>query len=355
MGQTEALALVFMLLAAKSILPYPADMVATGQTAGWLLVILHTALQLALVLALIPALARYPGRGLAELNQEVCGPVLGTALNGVVLAWLLANLAMVLRLFTEAFITAILPGTPPGVIALAALGAALYGASGGLEVISRANLLLTPLIAAGFLAVLVFNLDDVRFQWLLPFWGPGPDRLAVAAVQHVGYMGEVSLLLLYAYALRTAAGLRRVAIWGLALGGLALAALTAMVTAVFGVGSAVRQALPLFSLAQMVYLGRFFQRAESLFVLLWALAAMIYLATLLHAAGITAAAALGVPYFRPLLWPLAALALAISLVPGNFTEALVAYRWVQSAGWVPAVAVPAVALALARRGVVARG
>lgn len=338
--------LTFTALSAKAVLPFPAIAVRLGQSAAWLLLLLIGAGAAALSLLTARLLERHPGRGLSRLAEDLAGPVAGTALNLVLLAWLLSELALVMRLFTETFITAILPNTPPSVVGGVILAMVLYAAHAGLEPVSRTNLILVPLIAIAFVAVLLANANNWKWDWLFPLWGPGPAALTSTAVQFLGYGGEIVLIAVHGYALRDPGLFRRAALPGLGLAFAALAATMAVLVMCFGVVAAELQPFPMYSLARLVYLGRFFQRSEAVFVLFWALTAMSYLALVLHGAAVTAGGMLAVPHYRPLLFPLGLVAYAFSLLPRNFHEAMLWNQQLHQVAALVAFGIPAVLLVL---------
>lgn len=347
-GFLEAVLLSMTVLTVKALLPFPSLMIQTGDTAGWLLLLLiglWTALGL---LAIGRLMDRFPGRSLPEAVREVAGPVAGVAVNLVLVAWLLVDGALGLRLFTEAFIVSILPRTPPSVLSLVALAVAIYAGYLGLEAIARANVILWPLLAVTFVAVLALVLPQARADWLFPFWGPGPGVLVRESTAHIGFMSEAILLAFYAYALRGRGELTRAAVTALAVSTVALAIMVAVYVAVFGTVAAVRQPFPFFNLARLIYVGRFFQRLESVFVLFWVLGAIVRVSIFLHAAAITASTTLGLPYFRPLLAPLAVLLYGISLLPPDYVQVIWWESRLRQLEVIPAFLLPIALLALRR-------
>lgn len=343
-GFSEAATLAFVLLSTKILVIYPSVMVQLGQTAAWFLV-LQTAAWAALGFLLVAALMdRFPGRGLAEANAEAGGPVLGSAFNLGLVVWLVLDAALMLRLFSETFVAALLPRTPLSSIMLLALPLAVYAGWVGLESLSRANLVLAPVLAIILPAVLVFTLTEARLDLLFPLWGPGPAPLLQFGVTRMGTMSEVVLLAVYAYALRDRKVLRRAGLCALAISAVALALAVAVYVAVFGPEAGARQPFPFYELSRMVYLGRFVQRVESFFVLFWIIGAGIRLAVFLHAAAVTTAVTLGVPYYRPLLLPLAVLALAIGMIPADYTIAAAFLMLLRQWEAVPAFVLPVLAL-----------
>ncbi|MFO7173808.1 MAG: GerAB/ArcD/ProY family transporter [Bacillota bacterium] len=318
-GGGQAALLIFTILATKVLLVYPTIMVQDGRGAGWMLVLLNAAWGAAAAWVLAALARRFPGRGLAEIAQEVAGPVLGTAFGLAVAGGLVFLAALVLRLLSEAFIISILPQTPPSVLIGTAVALAIYAGYLGLEPLARAHQVVIPPVVAAIVVVLLLVLREAQAGWLYPILGPGLPALAAASLRHAGAWIEVVLLGIYGHAFRRPGDLGRAGLWGVTGAALALAATTAAFTAVFGPEGAAREPFPLYHLARLVYLGRFFQRAESLFVLFWVAGSLAYTAVLLHGAAVTTAQALGVPFYRPLLLPLGLLLFSLALLPGSYT------------------------------------
>lgn len=347
-GVHQAALLLFSLLTTKVLLIYPAVVVEAGRGAGWLLVLLNALWGVAAVLVLAGLARRFPGRGLPEIAQEVAGPVLGNLFNLLLAAGLVVLAAMVVRLLSEAFIIAILPQTPPSVLVGTAGLLAVYAAYLGLEPMARVNQIMAPLAIVAFMLVLLLLLREGEPGWLLPALGPGLPALLQSSFLQSGAWVEVLLLGIYGYAFRRDGDLRRAGLLAVVGAALALAGTAAVYIMVFGPEVAPRQPFPLYALARMVYLGRFFQRAESLFVLIWIAASLAYPGVLLHGAAETTARALGVPYTRPLLFPLALLMLSVALLPPNFIAALAVTQQVRLWGALVGFGVPLLLLLAGR-------
>lgn len=347
LGLREAALLGFVVLGAAVALPHPAMLAQQGITAGWAIALLSAALAGILSLPVLALVRGHPGRGLPEALQETLGTWGGFAANLVLSLWLVAETAMVLRLVTETFIVAILPRTPPTAVGASALVMALYGAYLGLEPIARANVIVWPGMVIAFVAVALAVSPMVRTDWLFPVAGPGLPSLLASSLRDVGLWSELAIGGIYAYAFRSQATLRAAALWSLGAATVSLAGTIALGTAVLGPEDTYRHPFLFYRLARLVYLGRFFQRGEGLFVLFWIVGALTHLAILLHATAITSAFTLSVPYYRPLLFPLAVVIFTVALLPADTTAALHAELAVRDLSVIPAYLIPAAAAALA--------
>lgn len=357
LGFRELALLAFTVLAGIVVLPHPALVAQQGITAGWAIALLSAAWAGLLTLPIVALMKDFPGRGLPEALQETLGLVPGLVANLALTLWLVLKTALTVRLIMETFAVAILPRTPPTAIGVTFLALAVYGAYLGLEPVARANVIVWPAITLSVLAVVAAVLPEAHTDWLFPLAGPGLAGLGVASLRDVGLWADLGLAGVYAYAARSPDHLRAAALWGLTASALALAGTVALGTAVLGPEDAARHPFLFYRLARLVYLGRFFQRAEGLFVLFWIVGALVYVAISLHATATVACVTLAVPYYRPLLFPLAVVAFTISLLPADTITAFRADVAVRTWAIGPVFGIPVLTLGirrLRRKGVPAR-
>lgn len=346
-GLREGTLLVFTILSAMLFLQFPQYLISVGGTAGWQVALVVTGVAMLLLLPLGALAKRFPGQGLAEIAQATAGLFFGTVLTLVVGTWLFASGVLTLRNFTETFLVAILPNTPPSALMLVAMGCAIFASYKGLEAIARSTLILLPLIALGILLVLAFSLARIDTSLLFPLWGHGLVNTVTGGAYYASMAAEVIFLLASGYAFRDGKILRASGLWGTLLFGLGATATVAVLVGTFGAPIASQNPFPLFNLARIVYLGRFLQRTESLIVMFWFFAAAVRLSVLLHSAIVTLGGGLRLPAYRPLIFPLSTIMVALALVPKDYVTVLRLDRdWIRPSGFV-ILAVPALLWLLA--------
>lgn len=321
-GQREGVILVFTVLSAMLFLQFPQFLVEVGGPAAWQAGLVMTGAALLLILPLGALAQRFPGRGLAEISREAAGSFLGGLFTLLVAAWLFTSTVLTLRNFTETFLIAILPNTPPSVLIVVAVGVAVFASYKGIEAIGRAAQILLPLIAGGALLVLLFNLPRADTSALFPLWGHGLVNTITGGLFYASTVAEVIFLLAAGYAFRDGATLRTSGLLGTLLFGLSTTLTVAVLVATFGAPTARETPFPLYNLARLIYLGRFLQRTEALIIMFWFFAAAVRLSVLLHATVVSVAGALRLPDYRPLLFPMAVIMSALSLMPEDFLAAL---------------------------------
>jgi spore germination protein KB len=145
--------------------------------------------------------------------------------------------------------------------------------------------------------------------------------------------GEALLALAVGYGFREGKLLRRAALLGVLLFGLLTSLTVAVLVMIFGAPDEAQQPFPMFNLSQLVYLGRFLQRTEALIVMFWFFNVVVRLAALFHTTVVTVTGMLNLPYYRPLIFPMGVLVVAMSLLPQDTVSVLRIMRdWLTPSG-----------------------
>jgi len=344
---SQGIILVFAILSSELFVEFPSLLIRLGGPAAWQLVLIMTAAGLVLFVPTVWLAGRFPQRGFADIAVVVAGPILGPLLSLSVVVWFMANTALSVRNFAETFIVGILPTTPPSVLIIVAMACAAYGSYRGLEALARTAQIFFPVILGGTLLLVLFSLTLGDVNLLFPFWGRGLAVTAAGGLTSVGASSEAFILIIFGYAFRQKNAIRTAGLMGILFFGLTTALTVAVLVMILGGPDASQIPFPLVTLARMFHLGRFFQRAEAVVVLLWFFAAVVRISALLHAAVIMLSGTLRLPFFRPVIVPVAFVCGALSLVPKDFVTVLrLGQDWVRPAG-VPVLCISLVLIAVA--------
>lgn len=331
----QGVLLMFAVFSAMLYLQYPAYLVEEGGPAAWQVGLVITLLSLVTFWPMARLAARFPGERLTAIGDQVVGRWLGRLLALAVAAWLLGAAAITLRNFTETFITTLLPNTPPSALMVVVLLVVIYTAGRGLEPLARVSQIFFPVIIAGSLIVLAADIPQGDGRFLYPILGHGAVTTLWGGVYYTSMSAEIILLLIAGSSFRCSKGVGRAGLWALLLIGATASVTAAVLVMVFGAPDAARLPLPLYNLARVVHLGRFFQRLESLIVMFWFFAASARLAALVWGTAITVSDSFGLPHYRPLLWPVGIMVMAVAFLPKDYITVFRVERdVVRPLGWV---------------------
>lgn len=348
LGEHETAVMLIIFLATKIFLSFPQAMVHVARTSAWIVPALSALWALPGLWALCALMRRFPGRSIIEVAEEVAGPWLGgLAALAIFLTFLVITVA-ILRQFTESIVTMVLPETPVSVIAAIFTVAITFGAYKGMEAITRTAWIIFPWIAAGLGIILVLVLPWADYHRLFPPLGLGLGQLLLLGPQKVSMYTEFIILGLVFPSLRYSARPFRLGLVVLLASILIISSTLAVFLAVYSVADGERQVFPVYQLSRLIYLGRFVQRIDAIFVLVWVISGLLKLSVSLYGTAAALGRFLRLPLYQPLVFPLALIAFALSFWPPDITAAVALDQHVlRTWGWAPAFGLPLVLLGAA--------
>lgn len=284
-----------------------------GQNAAWLAAVMATLLTLLLTWPVAAVLKRMPQGSLIDLVQASVGRV-GLILYAILIAGLFSySGGLVLRETSEMALSAFFPHTPQTFATTALLLGSVYAAFGTSSSLVRFGRSMLGLILIAMLLITLGTMGWGNPRYLLPFWGPGPARLVAGAPAVSMVFGPVMIVLyLLADGVKDRPGLAR---WLMAVplaSGLVFAALKAILIMVYAYPMGRNIPYPLHEAARLVVGGRFFERIEGVWLLVWVLATMLYLGVLMYAAALMFTRAFGIPKTTTAVLPLATVFLTMA-------------------------------------------
>ena len=200
----------------------------------------------------------------------------------------------------------------------------------GIEAISRASSLFLPVVTAGITLVLLLLLPQYEFLYLAPWNGPGLQIVALSGIKAWGFNLAVIIPFILATSFKKTRTIRSAVIYGLGISVLFRALAVAAFVATFGQGSGREKVLPFFEMARLVYINRFIQRIESLFILLWVILGVLGIAIEIYAGLYLLGRLFNLPALRPLIMPAVLIIAQLAMLPPEITGVLKFHVMLQS-------------------------
>jgi len=346
-GQSEAIALMVTVLATKVFLTYPAFIVSLGGSAAWQITLISGLVTLVFFWFILKYLEQFPDRTFPETAEYITGPYLGGLIVISVLVPWLFELAITFRGFGELIVIVALPETSISIIMLIFLICTGLAAYLGLSTIARACYLAFPFTLGAVLLILVLSYPSWNTDWLFPILGNG-----VLNTIKVGIMRSSDFIELnFIYALPLVFYANQVGKIGY------LSIIITMITFVMivitfqlTIPAVMGQEpyLPLYQMAQSVYLGRFIQRIEVIFVFFWVFSGYLWVSASVYGFCHILTQWLKLPDYRPLVLPTLIIIFAVAFIPQSKPDALsIANHSYRSFGYIQAFGLPVLLLLLA--------
>lgn len=356
-GKAEALSIIIISITTQLFLNYPRLMSESAGTAGWLLSIYVTFLALILFAIIQKLYSRFEGKDILDIGEAIGGNI-GRILVGMIYtASYLFVMSLTLREFGEDLKIISLSQSPISFVLSFFIIGMVVGAYYGIEALARFSIIVVPIIVAGFIIVLSGTLEYYNILHLLPIMGSGPYNVFVKGVSRVSVFSGMSVLYFMAPYIGSHKNFKKVGFYGIVISAFFLTVGTLIFLLSIPYPDSVEGFLPVYQLSRKIDYGRFFQRIESIFVIIWTITALSYLSTGLFFISYMFKKTFGLKFYRPLVAPMSIILYTLSLLPQSLMKVIEIdamlfrnYAWVVTFAFTIAVLLTATVLKRKGRG-----
>ncbi|QQE79601.1 endospore germination permease [Alicyclobacillus sp. SO9] len=320
---SELGALQIAFVGTEAFLTYPRYTAQLALEASWMIPLISGMIAL-LVFLFINRLieSNFPGMDIVDITETTMGSFVASVVSIVLSLYFLFSTAAVMRLFMEHVVATVLPDTPLLVVGLLFSVVVAYIAYLGIEAICRTAYLLLPVLFIGIVVLCLLTLNWWHPPFLLPLWGRGiPSIIRSSFLYSSIYINVLLLLIIYPHA-TDESKLGRIGVVSIVSADLLLTGFLLAYNMVFPAFEGQSISFPLYQMARVIYIGRFFQRMESLFIFLWVMIAVVRMSLTLWAFVHLMARGLRWPTYKPGIAAGALLAFMLSLVPTSALQAV---------------------------------
>lgn len=319
-GRKEATTLIINMICTKIFLNFTRVSAEIGGNASWLLVIYISALAFTGFFIISSLYKNFEGKDILDIGEHCFGNTGRIGVGMIVCLFLLFINSLVLREFAENMKTISLTTSPISFVILIFMTCMVVAAYFGIEAIVRLHAILVPIIAFGYVLIVVAVLPEIDMINIFPILGNGMGNIFGKGFFFLSSFSEFIILFLIAPFIKDNSYLKKIGYSALAFSGLFLLIGAFVYICAIPYPTGTESFLPIYQLARLINYGRYVQRIESIFVVIWAAAAFLYLASNFFFIVYVFKKAFKLEYYKPLILPFAVLAFTISLLPGNLMD-----------------------------------
>lgn len=317
-GVWEAVTIMVILFCTQVFLNFPRTMAESAGNAGWILVIYVTVIVLILFTLMSKLYSRFEGMDILDISEHLAGNA-GRIFTGIVfVTYFILILSIVLREYAENVKTVSLPTTPITYILCFFAISMIVGAYTGIEALVRVSTITVPVIIFASLVILIGVSQYYDVTNLFPILGTGAYDIFIGGIPKISFYSAISVLFFIAPFIKTHKNFRSVGYISIIVAGIILTFSSLAYMLVFPYPVSLESILPLYNLARLINYGRFFQRIEAIFVVIWDIVAMMYLSTVLFFTVYAFKKTFKLAHYKPLIIPFTIIIVGISLLPQNF-------------------------------------
>ena len=315
----EAVSIVLIVLVAHTLVSLPKSLLnVTGSTT--LINLLYVGIiMFFLVLLIVKLFKSFAGQDIIDISNFLGGPVFQKIVGMIFILYFIFSSSILLRNFCECLKTVYYPMTSLFFILLTFIIALCISNSFNFSVTAKINLIILPIIFVSILFIFFANNQNLSFENMTPILGNGLFDTFVTGLGNLGAFGGIVFLYFIPPYLKEPKKFKKVAMISIGLSIVYLIICVAIILLTFTFLLKVDEIMPLYSAARYIEFGSFFQRLESILLLIWIIGMACYFSITLHIAMNIFKKITNIRDSKPLLIPFALLMLSISLFPSNYS------------------------------------
>ena len=282
LGKWEAIILIVAIVINHIILGLPRSIVAEHASASILNVIYISAIVIILIFLICKLLESFPGLNIIDIAEFLGGKVLKIGISILFLLYIIFITGILLRSFSEGLKLIFFPRTSLPIIMILFLIAIVIMNKLNIVSIARANLFFTILVSVSIIFIFIGNWKDLTFQKIFPILGNGAYTTFFSGLSDLFAFGGIACIYLLPPYLKNQRDFKKVAYTSVGLSAFFLLISVATLLFIFPPTIIEQQIFPIYLASRFIDFSRFFQRLDALFLLIWLLSIICYLAIVLY-------------------------------------------------------------------------
>ncbi|MDF9408403.1 MAG: Spore germination protein YndE [Pelotomaculum sp. PtaB.Bin013] len=282
---------------------------------GWISLLLATLAVLLIARLVVNLSLRFPGKTIFQFPEVILGRWPGKVIALLYIWWLINLNSEILRQFGSFMVAAFMPETPIIVFELLIMVIAAYAVRNGLEVFTRANEVLLPVILGMVLVVNILLIPELDLKRLLPVYiDNGVVPVIKGSVMPAVWLGEIAVMAVLIPCLNKAKEAYRVAAAATIITGGILIFSYVNSMALYGPEAVAGWIFPSLNKVRMVHIATFLERLEAIIMFVWVAGGLVKICIFYWAAALGSAQWLELNDYKPLVLPVGVILLALSVM-----------------------------------------
>jgi len=317
-GTLEAIFLIITVIIIHTILSLPKTLLDNTKSATILNIIYITILVLIFIYIICRLLKKFPGMDLLDISEVLGGKFFKNIIGCIFIIYFVVTSSILLRNFCECLKIINYPFTNIFfiilfvVIAISTVNRLQFNAG------FKTNLIIIPFVLFSILFLFFANLRYFTPQRIFPIFGEGVIQTFAVGLQNISAFGGIVFLYFLPPLLKEPEKFKKIALTSVLISAIYLVLAISILLFMFVAFQNVDEIMPLYSAAAYIEFGTFFQRLDSLFLLIWTLSFACYLCIVSKFAIHIFRKLTNIKEIKPIIYPLAFIMIGIALIPKNY-------------------------------------
>lgn len=317
-GTVEAIMIILTIIVAHTILSLPKNILTSMKSASILNLIYISIIAIFISYLIYRLFKNFPGLDIIDISELVGGKLFKNIIGAIFIIYFLISASMLLRNFSESMKVIYYPMTDIFFIISFFIIAMCFANRLDFNATSKTNLVVVPVVLFAIVFIFATNMKQFTPQKIFPILGEGMINTFVLGLSNLSAFGGIVYLYFLPPLLKEPQKMKKIALISIGITAIYLLLSVATLLFIFSFFISTDEITPLYNATRYIELGNFFQRLESVFLLIWILAFACYLSTISKFSVGIFKKITNIDTPKPLIDIFGLLILGLSLIPENY-------------------------------------
>lgn len=316
-GTIEAIMLILTIIITHTILSLPKRIITLTKSASILNLIYVGIIAVLLAYLIYKLIKSFPGLDLIDISEFLGGKVFKNIVGTIFMLHFIITSSLLLRNFCEVLKIVYYPMTNIIFILAFFIIAVCIANYFDFSSTLKANLIIVPIVLVSILFLLFSNIKNFVPQRIFPILGDGLYNTFVLGLLNLSSFGGLAYLYFLPPLLKEPEKMKKISLISIVLSAVYLILCVSIILFMFSSFIDINEISLLYSATRYVEFGKFLDRLESVFLLIWMIVFACYLSIVLKFVMTIFRKITNIQNKKPLIPIFGLLILAISLIPKN--------------------------------------
>lgn len=276
-GTTEAIAVVLTIAINHAVLNITKSIVSDMGSASILNIIYVSIISIILSFIIYKLFKNFPTLDILDISNILGGKILKTIIGILFFSYFIFFTSMLLKNFALCLQIVYYPATNLFFIILLFILGTIFCCSLKYNSVYRSNLIILPTLLVGIIFIFICNIKNFSTENIFPILGKGIDNTFIKGLGNLVAFQGIAFLYFLPGLLKKPSSLKKVCIISIVISAIYILLCVSTVSLLFSAFVDTDELLPIFSAVRYIEYGNFFQRIDSLFVLILVISFISYL------------------------------------------------------------------------------
>lgn len=317
-GTIEAIMLILCIVIIHTVLSLPRVILSSMKSASILNIIYVTIIALIFVYLIYRLFKRFPGMDILDIAETLGGKIFKKILGLIFIFFFIISSSIFLRNFCECLKTVYYPNTNIIFVILFFIIAISFTNNLEFNATLKANSLIIPVVLVSMIFLFCANFRNFSPQRIFPILGDGFNATFITGITNLFSFSGIAFLYFLPPLLKEPKKFKKISILSIIITSIYLILAISIILFMFNFFITTDEIMPLYASATYIEFGTFFQRLESIFLLIWMIAFACYLSIVSKFSLHIFKKISNIKDTKPIIYPMSILMLSISLIPRNY-------------------------------------